>query len=92
MTAGAPSTCPAGRCSRAKISPPSKSGYVTLERTEQDKRSVLVALTDTRRQRHRERQSALNQALHDALAEHDTGTLDAATGVLRHLASIYDDL
>jgi DNA-binding MarR family transcriptional regulator len=68
------------------------AGYVTRERTEQDKRSVLVALTDTGRQRHRERQSGLNQALHDALAEHDTATLDAATDVLRHLASSYDDL
>ena len=68
------------------------AGYVTRERTEQDRRTVLVARTDTGRQRHRERQSGLNQAPHEALAGRDTAGLDAATDVLRRLATSYDDL
>ena len=68
------------------------AGYVTRERPAGDKRSVLVALTDTGRRRHHERQNALAQALDTALAHHDTAALDTATDVLRQLAAIYDHL
>ncbi|MFF2148934.1 MarR family winged helix-turn-helix transcriptional regulator [Kitasatospora sp. NPDC058190] len=68
------------------------AGYVTRERPADDKRSVLVALTDAGRRRHHERQAGLAQALDAALAHHDTAALDAATDVLRQLAAIYDQL
>lgn len=68
------------------------AGYVTRERPAEDKRSVLVALTEDGRRRHDERQTALVRSLHTALADHDTQALDAATDVLRQLAAIYDEL
>ncbi|MEU3574492.1 MarR family transcriptional regulator [Kitasatospora sp. NPDC036755] len=68
------------------------AGYVTRERPEGDKRSVLVTLTDTGRARHAERQTALAQALDTALAHLDTQALEATTDALRHLATIYDQL
>ncbi|MEV7324543.1 MarR family transcriptional regulator [Streptomyces sp. NPDC093970] len=68
------------------------AGYVTRERPAGDKRSVLVILTDAGRDRHRERQAGLTQALDAALAHHDTAVLGAATDVLRQLAAIYDQL
>jgi DNA-binding MarR family transcriptional regulator len=43
------------------------AGYVTRERPEGDKRSVLVILTDAGRQRHQERQATLAGALDTAL-------------------------
>ncbi|MEZ0110075.1 DNA-binding MarR family transcriptional regulator [Catenulispora sp. EB89] len=66
--------------------------YVTRERPAHDKRSVLVALTDTGRRRHDERQAILTKALDTAFAHHDTAALDAAVDVLRQLAAIYDRL
>jgi DNA-binding MarR family transcriptional regulator len=68
------------------------AGYVTRERPAGDKRSVLVALTDTGRRLHHDRQSTLAHALDTALAHHDTTALDTATDVLRQLAAIYDRL
>jgi DNA-binding MarR family transcriptional regulator len=68
------------------------AGYVTRERPPDDKRSVLVALTDAGRRRHDERQAVLGQALDTALAHHDAAALDSATDVLRALADIYDRL
>ncbi|WP_369372732.1 MarR family winged helix-turn-helix transcriptional regulator [Streptomyces sp. cg36] len=68
------------------------AGYVTRERPAEDKRSVLVTLTEAGRSRHHERQDALTRALDAALAHHDTTALDTATGVLRQLAAIYDQL
>ncbi|MEV7603548.1 MarR family transcriptional regulator [Kitasatospora sp. NPDC089797] len=68
------------------------AGYVTRERPEGDKRSVLVALTDAGRERHTDRQGALTEALDTALAHHDVQALEAATDVLRRLAAIYDRL
>ncbi|WP_329491782.1 MarR family transcriptional regulator [Kitasatospora sp. NBC_01246] len=68
------------------------AGYVTRERPADDKRSVLVTLTDTGRRRHHERQTALAQALDAALARHETTALDTATDVLRQLVAIYDQL
>jgi DNA-binding MarR family transcriptional regulator len=68
------------------------AGYVTRERLGTDKRSVVVALTATGLQRHRDRQATLTQTLQAALADHDSTALDATTDVLRHLAVIYDQL
>ncbi|MGW3046338.1 MarR family winged helix-turn-helix transcriptional regulator [Kitasatospora sp. NPDC001159] len=68
------------------------AGYVTRERPADDKRSVLVTLTDTGRRHHHERQTALAQALDTALAHYDTTALDTAADVLRQLAAIYDQL
>ncbi|MFI5758482.1 MarR family winged helix-turn-helix transcriptional regulator [Streptomyces sp. NPDC051569] len=68
------------------------AGYVTRERPTGDKRSVIVTLTDSGRDRHHERQAALTQALDTALAHHDAAALDTATDVLRQLAPIYDRL
>ena len=68
------------------------AGYVTRERPANDKRTVLVVLTDTGLRRHQERQAVLSQALDSALADHDAAGLDIATDVLRKLAAIYDRL
>jgi DNA-binding MarR family transcriptional regulator len=68
------------------------AGYVRRERPATDKRSVLVSLTEAGRQRHQERQEVLVGALNDALAQHDTAALRAATDVLGQLAVIYDQL
>ena len=69
-----------------------RAGYVTRERSANDKRSVVVALTAAGLQRHRDRQTALVRALQAAFAEDDSTALDAATDVLRRLAGIYDQL
>jgi DNA-binding MarR family transcriptional regulator len=68
------------------------AGCVTRERSADDKRNAVVTLTPSGMQRHRDRQAALTQALHTALSHHDTAALDAATDVLRRLATIYDQL
>ena len=69
-----------------------RAGYVTRERSANDKRSVVVALTAAGLQRHRDRQTALVRALQAAFVEHDSTALDAATDVLRRLVDIYDQL
>ena len=69
-----------------------RAGYVTRERSANDKRSVVVALTAAGLQRHRDRQTALVRALQAAFVEHNSTALDAATDVLRRLAGIYDQL
>ena len=69
-----------------------RAGYVTRERSANDRRSVVVALTAAGLQRHRDRQTALVRALQAAFVEHDSTALDAATDVLRRLAGIYDQL
>jgi DNA-binding MarR family transcriptional regulator len=69
-----------------------RAGYVTRERSANDKRSAVVALTTAGLQRHRDRQTALVRALQAAFAEDDSTALDAATDVLRRLAGIYDQL
>jgi DNA-binding MarR family transcriptional regulator len=68
------------------------AGYVTRERPDHDRRAVLVALTDSGRRRHNERQAMLTETLESALAHHDAAALAAATDVLRQLATIYDRL
>jgi MarR family transcriptional regulator, organic hydroperoxide resistance regulator len=69
-----------------------RAGYVTRERSVNDKRSVVVALTAAGLRRHRDRQTALVGALQAAFVEHDSTALDAATDVLRRLVGIYDQL
>lgn len=69
-----------------------RAGYVTRERSANDKRSVVVALTAAGLQRHRDRQTTLVRALQAAFVEHDSTALDAATDVLRRLVGIYDQL
>ncbi|MET8543942.1 MarR family transcriptional regulator [Kitasatospora sp. NPDC004799] len=68
------------------------AGYVTRTRQPEDKRSVLVALTDTGRARHDQRQQALVEALHADLDDYDDAALDRATEVLQRLSAVYDRL
>ncbi|MFI6044257.1 MarR family winged helix-turn-helix transcriptional regulator [Nocardia sp. NPDC051321] len=68
------------------------AGYVTRERCTDDKRSVLVSLTDAGRTRHRERMAAMSAALREELADQDINALRSATEVLDRLIAIYDRL
>ncbi|MEV6973908.1 MarR family transcriptional regulator [Kitasatospora sp. NPDC093806] len=68
------------------------AGYVTRERTADDRRSVLVTLTPAGRERHLQRQQALYAELGALVADLDEATVEAVTGVLRGLAGIYDEL
>lgn len=68
------------------------AGYVTRERPAQNKRSVVVSLTDAGRTRHRERSAAMSDALHDELADQDIAALRSAGEVLQRLVTIYDRL
>ncbi|MEW2294738.1 MarR family transcriptional regulator [Streptomyces sp. NPDC006743] len=68
------------------------AGYVTRTRGRDDKRSVLVTLTAAGRARHDQRQQALTEALHSALAACNAPALESAAEVLDHLSAIYDRL
>ncbi|MFJ7243341.1 MarR family winged helix-turn-helix transcriptional regulator [Kitasatospora sp. NPDC098652] len=68
------------------------AGYVTRTRPPEDKRSVLVALTEEGRARHEQRQAALVEALHADLDDYDEEALDRAAEVLRRLSAVYDRL
>ncbi|RDI63355.1 MarR family winged helix-turn-helix transcriptional regulator [Nocardia pseudobrasiliensis] len=68
------------------------AGYVTRERRAGDKRSVLVALTETGRARNRERMAAMSAALREELADQDITALRSAVEVLTRLIAIYDRL
>ncbi|MFC9434536.1 MarR family winged helix-turn-helix transcriptional regulator [Nocardia sp. NPDC057030] len=68
------------------------AGYVTRERVSGDKRSVLVALTDTGRARSRERMAAMSTALQAELADQDVAALLSATAVLDRLIAVLDRL
>ncbi|MFF0414013.1 MarR family winged helix-turn-helix transcriptional regulator [Kitasatospora sp. NPDC004745] len=68
------------------------AGYVTRTRPPKDKRSVVVTLTDAGRERHRQRQQALTEALHTDLADHDAAALERAAEVLHRLSAVYDRL
>ncbi|MET8628915.1 MarR family transcriptional regulator [Kitasatospora sp. NPDC004669] len=68
------------------------AGYVTRTRQPEDKRSVLVALTDVGRARHDQRQRALTEALHTDLGDYDDDALDRAVEVLHRLSAVYDRL
>ncbi|MFJ2780549.1 MULTISPECIES: MarR family winged helix-turn-helix transcriptional regulator [unclassified Kitasatospora] len=69
-----------------------EAGYVTRERPEHDRRSVVVTLTPDGRERHRLRQQALAQALERLTAGLDAAEVDTVTTVLRGLAEVYDEL
>ncbi|AFU02060.1 MarR family winged helix-turn-helix transcriptional regulator [Nocardia brasiliensis] len=68
------------------------AGYVTKKRSPEDKRSVLVTLTEAGRTRCGERMAAMHTALQEELADHDTAALHSATEVLHRLVAIYDRL
>ncbi|MFF8772538.1 MarR family winged helix-turn-helix transcriptional regulator [Kitasatospora sp. NPDC015120] len=68
------------------------AGYVTRTRPPEDKRSVLVALTDIGRERHERRRRALAEALDTDLADYDPAALDSAAEVLQRLSAVYDRL
>ncbi|MEU8920502.1 MarR family transcriptional regulator [Kitasatospora sp. NPDC048545] len=68
------------------------AGYVTRTRPPEDKRSVVVTLTDAGRERHRQRQEALTDALHTDLSDYDAEALDRAAEVLHRLSAVYDRL
>ncbi|MFJ9843390.1 MarR family winged helix-turn-helix transcriptional regulator [Kitasatospora sp. NPDC101155] len=68
------------------------AGYVTRTRQPEDKRSVLVALTNAGRARHDQRQQALADALHTDLGDYDETALDRAAEVLQRLSAVYDRL
>ncbi|MEE1786182.1 MarR family transcriptional regulator [Streptomyces sp. SP17BM10] len=68
------------------------AGYVTRTRPPEDKRSVVVALTEAGRERHRQRQQALADALHADLSDYDADALDRAAEVLQRLSAVYDRL
>ncbi|WP_030243295.1 MarR family winged helix-turn-helix transcriptional regulator [Streptomyces sp. NRRL S-350] len=68
------------------------AGYVTRTRPPDDKRSVVVTLTDAGRERHRQRQEALTDALHTDLGDFDDDALDRAAEVLHRLSAVYDRL
>ncbi|MEE1807056.1 MarR family transcriptional regulator [Streptomyces sp. BE133] len=69
-----------------------RADYVTRQRPEGDRRSVVVTLTDAGRQRHNERERTLAEALNETLSDLDIHALGAATETLRGLALIYDTL
>ncbi|QUQ65943.1 MarR family winged helix-turn-helix transcriptional regulator [Kutzneria sp. CA-103260] len=68
------------------------AGYVTRERTEQDRRSVVVAITAEGRQRHTVRQRLLADAFEKTLGTLSTEQVVATADVLRQLADLYDQL
>ncbi|MGX1775637.1 MarR family winged helix-turn-helix transcriptional regulator [Nocardia brasiliensis] len=68
------------------------AGYVTKKRSPEDKRSVLVTLTEAGRTRCGERMAAMHAALQEELADQDTAALHSATEVLHRLVAIYDRL
>jgi MarR family transcriptional regulator, organic hydroperoxide resistance regulator len=68
------------------------TGYVTRERSPDDKRTVLVALTDAGAERTKERNAAMATALDEELSDQDLTALHTATEVLNRLCAIYDRL
>jgi len=68
------------------------AGYVTRERTEQDRRSVVVAITSEGRRRHTDRQRLLADAFEQTLGTLSTAQVVATADVLRQLAVLYDRL
>ncbi|HEX4221256.1 MAG TPA: MarR family transcriptional regulator [Pseudonocardiaceae bacterium] len=68
------------------------AGYVTRSRPEDDRRTVLVAITDAGRARHQERQLVLADAFDQAIGHLGAEELAAAAEVLRALSTVYDRL
>lgn len=70
-----------------------RAGLVTRHRAETgDRRTATVSLTDAGRARHVERQSHLEHALDEALADLDAVQVQTAATVLLRLADLYDTL
>jgi MarR family transcriptional regulator, organic hydroperoxide resistance regulator len=70
-----------------------KAGFVTRERAKtEDRRIATVALTAAGRARHLERQTHLERALDEALADMDAAQVQSVTTVLLRLADLYDTL
>ncbi|OHX12716.1 MarR family transcriptional regulator [Chromobacterium sphagni] len=70
----------------------SEAGYVEKAKSLQDKRSVQVQLTELGRRRHEERERLLEQVLAQALQGMSVEAIAAASGVLRALSGVYDQL
>ena len=68
------------------------AGYVTRERPEGDRRTVLVTITPSGRSRHGERQQVLAEAFEQTLGHLTEDQLTTAADALRALAGIYDRL
>ncbi|MBU8830222.1 MarR family winged helix-turn-helix transcriptional regulator [Mycolicibacterium goodii] len=70
-----------------------KAGLVTRERADGgDRRVATVALTEAGRIRHIERQTHLEQALSELVADLDDAQVHTVSEVLRRLADLYDTL
>lgn len=70
-----------------------RAGFVTRTRAATgDRRTATVSLTYAGRSRHVERQTHLEHALDEALADLDTTAVQTAGKVLLRLASLYDTL
>ena len=68
------------------------AGYVTRERPDGDRRTVLVTITPDGRSRHGERQQVLAAALEENLGQLTVDQLRVAADAMRALAGIYDRL
>lgn len=69
------------------------AGFVTRDRADTgDRRTSTVALTDSGRRRHAEREEHLSSLLGEGLADLDDASLVVATEILNRLATLYDSL
>lgn len=69
------------------------AGFVTRDRASTgDRRTSTVALTESGRLRHTEREDHLSLLLKESLADLDDASLSVATEVLNRLAAMYDSL
>lgn len=68
------------------------AGYVTRERIEGDRRTVLVRITPYGTARHRERELALADAFDRHLGHLSEADLLATADIMRALAAVYDRL
>jgi MarR family transcriptional regulator, organic hydroperoxide resistance regulator len=69
-----------------------REGYVTRRRSEQDRRQVLVALSDQGREKMMEKRAAWTEKLLVALGEHSDDELAAAVRVMRSVSGLLDTL
>jgi DNA-binding MarR family transcriptional regulator len=67
-------------------------GYVTRRRSVEDRRQVLVALTDEGREKLARKRAGWNEKFLAALAEHPDSELDAAVRVMRTIGGLLDTL
>jgi MarR family transcriptional regulator, organic hydroperoxide resistance regulator len=69
-----------------------REGYVTRRRSVQDRRQVLVALTDQGREKMVEKRAVWNDKFIAALGEHSDEELAAAVRVMRAVGGLLDTL